>query len=74
MLLQDRSIVRDVLKVPPHSKTSPEFLGACEVNGKENKDLVVAILDNEKESGASALPAKVAWKVDQKNEVSCALC
>ena len=53
-------------KVPPHSKTSAEFLGACEVNGKENEDIVVAILDNEKESDASVLPAKVVWKVDQK--------
>ena len=66
MLLQDGSIVRDVLKVPPHSKTSPLFIGTCEMNGKESKDIVVAILDNEKETGASALTAKVAWKIDQK--------
>jgi hypothetical protein len=67
MTLEDESIVRDVLKVPPHSKTSPLFLGTCEMNGKEGKDIVVAILDNEKETDASALPAKVAWKIDQKN-------
>ena len=66
MLLQDGSIVRDVLKVPPHSKTSPEFIGTCEMNEKESKDIVVAILDNEKETGASALTAKVAWKIDEK--------
>src|SRR6266576_743298 len=66
MLLQDGSIARDVLKVPPHSKTSPLFIGACEMNGKESKDIVVAILDNEKETDASALTAKVAWKIDQK--------
>ena len=65
MLLQDGSIARDVLKVPPHSKTSPLFIGTCETNGKENKDIVVAILDNEKETDASALTAKVAWKIDQ---------
>jgi len=35
------------------------------MNGKENKDIVVAILDNEKETGASALTAKVAWKIDE---------
>src|SRR5438874_8475150 len=52
MLLQDNSTVRDVLKVPAHSKKSPEFIGACEVNGKETKTIVVAILDNEKENDA----------------------
>jgi hypothetical protein len=66
MLLQDESIARDVLKVPPHSKTSPLFIGTCELNGKEGKDILVAILDNEKETDASALAAKVAWKIDQK--------
>ena len=66
MVLQDESIARDVLKVPPHSKTAPLFIGTCEMNGKESKDMVVAILDNEKEPAASALTAKVAWKIDQK--------
>ena len=65
MLLQDGSIARDVLKIPPHSKTAPLFIGACELNGKEDKDIVVAILDNEKEAEASALIAKVVWKIDQ---------
>jgi hypothetical protein len=60
------SIARDVLKVPPHSKTSPLFIGTCEMSGKESKDIVVAILDNEKETNASALTAKAAWKIDQK--------
>lgn len=66
MLLEDESFVRDVLKVPAHSKTSPLFIGTCEVNGKEKKDILVAILDNEKKTDASALAAKVAWKIDQK--------
>jgi len=66
MLLQDGSIAGDVLKVPPHSKTSPLFIGTCEMNGKESKDILVAILDNEKETDAKALTAKVAWKIDQK--------
>jgi hypothetical protein len=35
------------------------------MNGKEGKDILVAILDNEKESAANALTAKVAWKIDQ---------
>src|ERR1700722_447056 len=66
LVLEAGDIVRDVLKVPPHSKTSPEFLGMCEMNGKESEDIVVAILDNAKEPGANALPAKVAWKIAQK--------
>jgi hypothetical protein len=66
LLLEDESFVRDVLKVPPHSKTSPFFIGSCELNGKESKDILVAILDNEKATDASALSARVAWKIDQK--------
>jgi hypothetical protein len=67
MLLQDQSTVRDILKVPGHSKKSPLFIGACEMNGKETKMIVVAILEAETESGAPTLPAKVAWKIDEKN-------
>jgi hypothetical protein len=66
MLLQDKSVVRDVLKVPPHSKSSPEFIGTCEINGEETKTIVVAILDNEKQAAGETLPAKIAWKIDQK--------
>jgi hypothetical protein len=66
MLLQDNSTVRDVLKVPAHSKKSPLFIGACEMNGKETKAIVVAILNTETESGAATLTAKIAWKIDEK--------
>jgi hypothetical protein len=68
--LEDESFVRDVLKILPHSKTSPFFIGSCELNGKESKDIFVAILDNEKATDASALTAKVAWKNrSEENEV-----
>jgi hypothetical protein len=66
LLLEDESFVWDVLKVPPHSKTSPFFIGSCELNGKESKNIFVAILDDEKATDASVLPAKIAWKIDQK--------
>jgi hypothetical protein len=66
MLLQDKSIVRDVLKVPAHSKKSLEFIGTCDINGKETRAIVVAILDAETENGARRLPAKIAWKIDEK--------
>jgi hypothetical protein len=67
MLLEDKSSVRDALKVPAHSKKSPQFIGTCEIGGKESKTIVVAILDNETESDAPMLPAKIAWKIDEKN-------
>jgi hypothetical protein len=66
LLLEDESFVRDVIKVPPHSKSAPFFIGSCELNGTESKDILVAILDNEKATDTSALTAKVAWKIDQK--------
>jgi hypothetical protein len=66
MLLEDKSSVRDVLKVPAHSKKSPLFIGTCEINGKESKT-IVAILDNETESDAPTLPAKTAWKIAEKS-------
>ena len=66
MLLQDDSTVRDVLKVPARSKKSPLFIGTCDINGKETKAIVVAILNTETESGAATLPATIAWKIDEK--------
>src|ERR1017187_2480349 len=67
MLLQDKSTVRDVLKIPAHSKKSPLFIGTCDMNGKETKAKVVAILDSETVSGAPTLPAKIAWKTNEQN-------
>ena len=66
MLLEDESTVRDVLKIPAHSRKSPLFIGTCDMNGKETKTIVVAILDTGTESGAATLPAKVAWKIDER--------
>ena len=66
MLLQDNLIVRDALKVPPHSRKSPLFIGTCDINGKDTKAIVVAILHNETESGMPTLPAKIAWKINEK--------
>lgn len=66
MILEDGPVIRDVLKVPAHSKKSPLFLGTCEMNSKETKTIVVAILDAETETGAATLPAKIAWKIDEK--------
>jgi len=65
MLLQDHhSVVRDVLKVPEHSKSAPEFIGECKINGTKMPGVIVAILNNE--AGKATLSAKAAWKVDEK--------
>jgi hypothetical protein len=62
-LLEEKDVVRDVLKFPPHSKDAPGFIGACRINGKEMPDTVVAVLKDRK--GSEALPATAAWKIDK---------
>jgi hypothetical protein len=64
MILDKRSVVRDALKFPPHSKASPEFTGSCRVNGKKLPGEIVAVLSNQ--AGAENLSAKFAWKIDTK--------
>jgi hypothetical protein len=65
MLIEDnRSRVRDVLKIPPHSKSTPESTGPCRMNGADLPGVVVAILDGK--AGGTDLPATVAWRVDEK--------
>src|SRR3954467_398802 len=67
MVLEEKDIVRDVVKLPEHSERSPEFQGICEINGKNTGEEIIAVLDNEKETEEKMLPAKVAWKIDEKN-------
>jgi hypothetical protein len=64
VLEDDKSVVRDAIKVPDHSKKSPQFMSICTVNGKDA--IVFAILDNEKETSEHTLPAKIAWRIDEK--------
>jgi hypothetical protein len=65
MLIEDdRSRVRDVLKIPPHSRSAPESSGPCTRNGAAIRGVVVAILDQK--AGGADLPATVAWRVDEK--------
>lgn len=79
MLLSDaRGIVHDVLAIPPHSGTSPEFAaGSCQANGRREGGPIVAVLDNRAAgSGGNSrhyspddrtlLPARAAWKIDEK--------
>jgi hypothetical protein len=64
LITDKRSVVRDVIQFPEHSKASPEFTGSCEVNGKKAPGSIVAVLNNR--PGAENLPAKFAWKIDLK--------
>ena len=64
LLSDSRAVVVDVLSFPPHSRTSPQFIGVCQANGKKLSETVIAVLDN-KTAGA-LLPAKAAWKIDEK--------
>jgi len=65
MLLEDnRFSVRDILKIPPHSRSMPESSGPCTMNGAAIPGVVVAILD--RKGGGADLPATVAWRVDQR--------
>ena len=63
-LIDRRGVVRDVLPFPPHSKSSPAFSGKCRLNGRDRRDVIVAVLDGA--GAADPLPAKTAWKIDQK--------
>lgn len=65
-LLEERDVVRDVLKFPPHSKESPEFTGACKVNGKDVPGTILAVLKQER--GTDALAATAAWKIDEEGK------
>lgn len=65
LIVDKRSLVRDVLQIPPHSKSAPESTGPCKMNGTDLSGVVVAILDK-KAGGTADLPATVAWKVDEK--------
>ena len=64
MIMDKRSIVRDALQFPQHSKASPEFIGSCKVNGKALPGEMVAVLNNQ--AGAESLSPKFAWKIDKR--------
>jgi hypothetical protein len=68
-------IIRDVLPFPPHSATSPMFIGACQADGKKIPGTVVAVLNNSARSDARdaklagiMLKATAAWKIDAAKE------
>src|SRR5215510_12371382 len=64
VLLEDKDVVRDVLKFPKHSKESPQFVGSCQSNGQKVPGTAIGVLKNE--NGVEMLSAVTAWKVDAK--------
>ena len=64
LIMDKKLIVRDVLQFPKHSKSSPEFVGSCKVNGKAQPGDIIAVLNNQ--GGGESLPATSAWKIDTK--------
>jgi hypothetical protein len=64
VLLEDRGVVRDVLKFPKHSKDSPQFIGSCQLNGHDVPGTAIGVLKNE--NGVEMLPVLIAWKIDDK--------
>lgn len=65
VLLEDGDVVKDVLKFPKHSKDSPQFVGSCQLNGKDLPGTVIGVLKLE---DGNDLPATVAWKIDEKEK------
>ena len=63
-VLEEGDVVKDVLKLPPHSKETPQFLGSCQLNGKDLPGTIIGVLKNEE--GASTLSVLSAWKIDEK--------
>lgn len=66
VLLEDKDVVRDVLKFPKHSKDSPAFVGSCQLNGRDVPGTAIGVLKNENDNDAKILPAVSAWKIDDK--------
>jgi hypothetical protein len=64
VLLEDKDVVRDVLRFPKHSKDSPQFVGSCQLNGHDVPGTAIGVLKNE--DGLATLSAVIAWKIDDK--------
>ena len=65
-VLEDRDIIRDVLKFPKHSKETPQFVGSCQANGHELPETALGVL--KKEAAGEMLSAVIAWKIDEKRK------
>ena len=66
LTLDYEGVIKDALKFPKHSKETPQFDGFCELNGKELKEVVLAVL--KREGSAAKFHALQAWKIDEKQK------
>src|SRR5262249_46866495 len=67
-------LIRDVLLFPPHSATSPMFIGPCQAAGKKVPG-VLAVLNNsagynarDRKLATTMIKATAAWSVDETKE------
>src|SRR5215471_5369212 len=58
ILLEEKDVVRDVLKFPKHSKEAPQFVGSCQLNGRDVPGTAIGVLKNE--DGPATLSAVIA--------------
>ena len=65
-VFEEEDVIKDVLKFPKHSKDSPQFVGSCQLNGKDLPGVVVGVLKNEE--AAATFPAAKVWKIDEKQK------
>ncbi|HEX3810126.1 MAG TPA: hypothetical protein VHW02_10550 [Rhizomicrobium sp.] len=68
-LVDTHGMVTDAIAILPQpSKTTPEFAaGICKLNGKDTTGgWIVAVLDNSAGGNAPLLPAKSAWRINEK--------
>jgi len=65
-VLEDGDMVRDAVKIPKHSKDTPEFSGTCQLNGKDLPGYAIGVLKNE--DGVAMLSALCAWQIDEKQK------
>ena len=65
-------MIRDVLAFPTHSRSSPEAIGGCQIDGRDSPDTIVAVLDNsggyDMMHSSRLLNAISAWKIDETRE------
>ena len=77
ILVGRKDIMRDVLPFPDHSRSTPEFGGTCQLDGKDTTQQIIALLDNKtgfdpntehhySPSDNTNLPALAAWSIDEK--------
>ncbi len=68
-------MIRDVLQFPPHSKTSPQYIGTCQADRSQGPKVFVAVLNNSAGYNArdpklsnTMLKATAAWMIDETKQ------